>query len=316
MLLQERDERKMKAEHRHELKTNELAEWIAHLPQWARENGRMVIYISVVVVLVIGSGLWYWRKITSESVRQELDFTNFVARLSQSKMQILMNQQRGTDTSYSLIEAATALGTIADGAKEGDMAALALIKQAEALRANLHYRQQTVNQTDLQRTINEAKTVYNKAIEKAAGNPSLTAMARFGLGLCEEELGNFSGARQIYGDIVANDDFEGTTVVAEAKQRLETMADYEKKIVFKAMPRPKQPPADFVQQPPDLLQPPIPLRPIEDNITVEGPNRVIMVPDVNIGPEPNRVPESLNIKIQPPAPNTVLEIADVNVPGE
>jgi hypothetical protein len=306
----------MKSEHRHDLKTNELAEWIAHLPQWARENGRVVIYVSVIAVLVIGSGLWYWRKVTAEAVRQQLDFTNFVARLSQNKIQILMNQQRGTDTSYSLIEAATALGTIADGAKDGDMAALALIKQAEARRANLHYRQQTVNQTDLQRTINEVNTVYNKAIEKATGNPSLTAMARFGLVLCEEELGNFGGAQQIYSDIVANSDFEGTTVVAKARQRLGTMADYQRRIIFKAMPRPKQPPADVFQPPADLFDTPIPLRPPEDNIAIEGPNGVIILPDVNIGPEPNRAPRPLNIKIQPPAPNTVLEIADINVPGE
>jgi hypothetical protein len=94
------------------------------------------------------------------------------------------------------------------------------------------------------------------------------------------------------------------------------MADYEQRIAFRAMPKPKQPPADLLQPPTDLLQPPIPLRPIEDNIAVEGPNRVIIVPDVNIGPEPNRVPESLDINIQPQAPNTVLEIADINVPGE
>ena len=50
----------MKSEHRHELKTNELAEWIGNLPQWARENRRMIIYVSVVAVLVIGSASWYW----------------------------------------------------------------------------------------------------------------------------------------------------------------------------------------------------------------------------------------------------------------
>lgn len=306
----------MKSVHRHELKTNELAEWIANLPKWARENGRMVIYISVVAVLVVGSGLWYWRKITAETVQQQLDFTSLVARLSQNKIQILMNQQSGNDTSYSLIVAAEELGTFAGGAEDKNMAALALIKQADALRAGLHYRQQIVDQTDLQRAINEVKSVYNKALEKVADSPSLTAMARFGLGLCEEEVGNFGGAQRIYSDIVANSDFEGTTVAAEAKQRLETMADYEQRIVFKAMPGPKQPPADFMQQPADLLQPPIPLRPIEDNITIEGPNRMIIAPDVNIGPEPNHVPESLDIKIQPPAPNTDLEIADINVPGE
>jgi predicted negative regulator of RcsB-dependent stress response len=306
----------MKSEHRHELKTNELAEWIANLPQWARENGRMVIYISVVAVLVIGSGLWYWRKVTAETAQQQLDLTNLVARLSQNKLQVLMSQQSGNDTSVSLIMAAEELGTFAGGAKDENISALALIKQAEAQRASVHYRQQTVNQTELQRAINEVKSVYNRALEKAANNPSLTAMARFGLGLCEEELGNFDMARQIYSDIVANGDFEGTTVVAKAKQRLGTMADYERRIVFKTMPKPKQPPADVFQPPTDLFDTPIPLRPPEDNIAIEGPNGVIILPDVNIGPEPNRAPRPLNINIQPPAPNTVLEIADINVPGE
>ena len=111
----------MKAEHRHELKTNALAEWIAHLPQWAREQGKMVIYISVVAVLVIGSGLWYWRKITVESVQQQLEFTNLIARLSQNKMQILMGQSRGTDTSFTLIESAAALDTMAGSAKDEQM---------------------------------------------------------------------------------------------------------------------------------------------------------------------------------------------------
>ncbi|MBA7624503.1 hypothetical protein ES703_31912 [subsurface metagenome] len=45
----------MKSKHRHDLKTNELAEWIGNLPQWARENHRTIIYVSVVAVLVIGS---------------------------------------------------------------------------------------------------------------------------------------------------------------------------------------------------------------------------------------------------------------------
>lgn len=303
----------MKAEHRHELKTNALAEWIAHLPQWAREQGKMAIYVSVVAVLVIGLGLWYWRKIRVESVQQRLEFTNLIARLSQNKMEILMRQSRGEDTSFTLIEAAAALDTMAGSAKDEQMAALALIKRAEALRAGLHYRQQSVNQTELQTTINEARAVYNKAIEKAVTHPSIEAMARFGLGLCEEELDNFEAARQIYRDIVENGDFEGTTTVAKARQRLETMPDYERRIVFRTRPIPsiEQPPTT-----PDLFDVPIPLRPPEDNMSIKGPNDVIVVPEVKMGPEPNDVPESLEIDIQPPAPNTVLEVADINVPGE
>jgi tetratricopeptide (TPR) repeat protein len=304
----------MKSEHRHELKTNMLAEWIVNLPQWAREEGKMVIYVSVVAVLVIGSGLWYWRKIRVESVQRQLEFTNLIARLSQNKMQILMGQSRGSDTSFTLIETAAALDTMAGSAKEEQMAALALVERADALRASLYYRQQSVNQTELQTTINEAKAAYNEAIEKAATHTSIVAMAKFGLGLCEEELGNFEAARQIYRDIIANSNFEGTTTVAKAKDRLDTMADYEQRIAFRTRPIPKQtqPPTT-----PDLFDVPIPLRPPEDNISIEGPNRVIVVPEVNIGHRPpNGIPESLNLNIQPPASNTVLEVTDINVPGE
>ena len=31
-------EKEMKSDHRHELKTNELAEWLGNLPQWTKEN--------------------------------------------------------------------------------------------------------------------------------------------------------------------------------------------------------------------------------------------------------------------------------------
>ena len=61
----------------------------------------------------------------------------------------------------------------------------------------------------------------------------------------QEELGNFDKAEQIYRDITANTDFEGTVTAAQAKQRLETMADYQQKVVFKTptiKPAPKPTP--------------------------------------------------------------------------
>ena len=299
----------MKSEHRHELKTNELAEWIANLPQWTRENLRTIIYVSVVAVLVIGSSLWYWRKRTVETVQRHLEFTSLIGRLSQNKLQILMAQPRGMDASYMLIETAGALQTTAEGTKDDQMAALALIKRAEALRAGLHYRQITVSQTEVQTAINGAKAAYIKALEKASTNPSLKAMAEFGLGLCAEELGNFDEARQIYRDIAENSDFEGTTTAAKAKQRLETMADYQQRIVFRASPKPQPPLSEFFETP-------IPLRPAEVELLTKAPNEVIVVPDVKVVPEPNLAAESLKMNIQPSPPNDVLGVTDTNVPVE
>ena len=309
----------MKSDHRHELKTNELAEWLANLPQWARENLRMIIYVSVVAVLVAGSTLWYWYNKNVELVQRQLKFTSLISRLPQSKMQILMAQTKGVDVSYMLIETAVALRTAAEGSKDDQAAALALIKRAEALRAAVHYRQETVDQAELQMAINQAETAYSKALRKATLNRSLTATARFGLGLCEEELGNFDKARQIYSDLVADPAFEVTTAVAQAKQRLETMADYQQKVVFKASPRPRPVPLD--------LLPPSQFRPFDVNLLPQAPNRIPRVLDYNVKPEPNfvfRVPDAnqrlprpkrapvvpdINIGLEP---NSVSEAVDIN----
>jgi hypothetical protein len=306
----------MKSEHRHDLKTNELAEWIANLPQWAREEGRKVIYISAALLLVVGSGLWYWRKISMESVQKQTEFTSLLDSLSKNKLQILMGQSRGVDTSYTLIETAAAFQTSADGAKEDQMAALSLIKRAEALRAGLHYRQQTVSPTEVRNVISDARAAYNAALERPGISPSLTAMARFGLGLCEEELGNFDGARQIYRDIVTNSDFEYTTAVVKAENRLETMDDYQQRVVFRAAPKPLPTPTTQTQEltPDDFLQPPIPLRPIEPTLVSRAPNRVPVAPDVDV--EPNGVSGFPRINLKTQTPDNTPGISEINVPSE
>ncbi len=244
----------MKAEHRHELKTNELAEWLSNLPQWAKENRRTLIYVSVLVVVV--GGAYSWRKYQKNVVQvgRQLELTNLINQLPQKKMQILRAQVQGVDYSYILIETARGLQTVAQNTKNNQMAALALIKRAEVLRTELHYRLETAKPQDIASQINRAKTSYSEALTRLAGtiNPSLTATAKFGLGLCEEELGNFDKAEQIYRDITASPDFEGTVAAAQTKQRLETIADYQQKVVFKTptiKPAPKPTPRAPAQPP-------------------------------------------------------------------
>ena len=43
----------MDAEHRHELKTNELADWIGHAPQYLRENARMIIGVALIIIAIV-----------------------------------------------------------------------------------------------------------------------------------------------------------------------------------------------------------------------------------------------------------------------
>lgn len=246
----------MKPDHRHELKTNELAKWLANSPQWAKENLRTIIYVSIVLVLIIVSVCIHWYKKNVESVRKHLRFTSLISQLPESKIRILQTQAKGVDTSFMLLQTADNLRDIAQNTKDDAVAAFALIKRAETLRCELHYRAGTVSKQDLTSQTNRAKAAYTQAIEKSSAAPTLAATAKFGLGLCEEELGNFYKAKQIYRDVAANPDFEGTAAVTAAKQRLNTMADYQQKVVFKQTPKPS---------PAKPIQPPIKL-PIDTNL--------------------------------------------------
>jgi hypothetical protein len=247
----------MRAEHRHELKTNVLAQWIAEFPQWTRENLRMIIYISVVSVLVLGSYIYhsYQKNVVSEQKRYEL--TGLVAQLPQSKLQILDAQAKGVDTSFTLIQLADDIQTAAQNQKNDQIVALGLIKCAEALRMELHYRLGTVSSQDMTAQINKAKADYTQAAEKCPGNPSLLAMAKFGLGLCEEELGSFERAKQIYNDIASDPLLEGTASAAAAAERRDTMADFQQEVVFKASPKPAVA---------GLVQPQIRVKPLDSNL--------------------------------------------------
>ena len=159
------------------------------------------------------------------------------------------------------------------------MAALALIKRAEALRAELHYG--NVEEDYLITQTNLAKASYAEALEKCPKIPSLAATAKFGLGLCEEELGNFEQARQLYQDVAGNSDFESTLATIRAKRRLETMADYQQKIVFKPAPKP---PAPTVQTTPTVTGP---LPNIIPPFNINRPLEFDMLPESNEPVEAN-----------------------------
>jgi hypothetical protein len=244
----------MKSDHRHELKTNELAEWLSHLPEWTKEN--VTTIIMVCVVIIVGVGIYAWRvyNVNVVRVRDHAEFTALLNQLASTKMQIPQAQGQERDPSFLLLQPAKGLETFAQSTKNDHMAALALIKRAEALRAEVHYG--NVEQPYFISQTNEAKSSYTEALQRCPDEPSLAAAAKLGLGLCEEELGNFEQARQIYREIVVNPDFEPTIAVAQAKHRLATMADYQQEIIFGPAPKPTA-----ATQPSTQIQPPEPSQP-------------------------------------------------------
>ncbi|TFG50716.1 MAG: hypothetical protein E4H40_00730 [Candidatus Brocadiia bacterium] len=248
----------MKAEHRHELKSNDLALWIANFPNWAKENKNYIIYAGVVVILTFAAWLWKGYSEPKIIARNKVQLTNYVNAFEKSKIDILSQASSGQDISAtSIIPLASNLRTFAQDSKNKYMAAMALLKTAQAIRTELHYRLQAVPEDEFKAKINGAKTTYAQALEKAQGDPTLAAAAKFGIGLCEEELRNFEQAKNIYQEITQNPGFEGTAAAAQAHFRLKTMADYQQTVVLAKDPKLPEPEKSIIAPEPQTTMPSI-----------------------------------------------------------
>jgi len=232
----------MKAEHRHDLKTNELAAWLGNMPVWANQNLRTIIYVTVVVVLVLALFIYYRYQKTVGAAREQGNLTTLLSQLPQQKAFIAQKQMKGEDNSFTLLNLTDGLDSIAKSASSDAVAAMALIKNAEIMRTELQLRFGSISQQDIAAQIGKAKENYTKALDtylKRSPNTSLEALAKIGLGLCEEELGNPDGARKLYQEVATGVAFEGSVPAAAAKQCLLAMNSFTEKLVLKPMPRPK-----------------------------------------------------------------------------
>jgi len=278
----------MKADHRHELKTNELADWLAHFPQWAQENRTTLIAAGVAIVVLIGVYfVRFYRK--DIDVRQHVQLTNLVTQVSAQRGTIAQAASQGTDQSVTLLPIAQDLQSFAQGSGNDHMAALALIKRAEALRSELHYRLTDPGREETAKQIAQAQSAYRTALERAASIPVLAATAQLGLGLCDEELGNFAEAKATYRKVAENADYDGTAAQAAAAHRLKTADDYKGAVIFPPAPEPK---------PAAASAPTIQLGPDGPNmpIMIQSPEDVTVAPvattDANDAPSPAAVAET------------------------
>lgn len=274
----------MDAEHRHELKTNELADWIGHFPDFCRKNAKTIIGVGFIIAAVVV--FFYSHRVRAKSrFEQEAQAISLIERLDYSKLMTIQGQQTNTAAAGSILRSAEMLKFAAAEAKSPHIAALLLIKQGNALRSDLHYRAEEVDADIIGNQITEARTVYENALIQAQGNNTLVAMANFGLGMCAEEIGDYTKAEKIYNSIITDASFAGTVLPQQAQDRLDNIADNKMRFVFVAAP-PK----------PEIVMP--------EDIKIESPTPKPVLPDT---PKPDaKGPGAVEIKptgegIAPPA---------------
>ena len=288
----------MDAEHRHELKTNELADWIGHFPDFCRKNAKTIIGVGLIIAAA--AVFLYSRGVrTKAQIEQEAQAVSLIERLNVSKIMTIRSQIEKTPVGDSIQLMADSLKMAAAEAKSPHVAALLLIKQGDGLRADLHYRAGEVDPDVVENRVKDAREAYEKALVQAQGNNTLVATANFGLGMCAEEIGDYTKAEIIYNAIIEDTAFAGTVLPRQAQARLDNMQDNKMQFVFVAAALPK--PEDI------KIVPPTP-KPVLPDPPKQDPNNT---GTVEIKPTGDNTPPP----VEPPTEKKNTSEADPNVAG-
>lgn len=227
----------MDSQHRHELKTNELAEGLSHLPGLLKDNAN-----TIIGVLLIATALITWPMLSKMANRKDLAeraaVSQSIQMLDQDVRSILQSPAddipaRSEALNTYLVNADELLNKAAD-TDIPNLAAMAQVKAAQAIRTELHLRQEVTAEM-LESQVQKSADAYQKALETAE-SPTIRAMAQFGLGLCSEELGQTDQAADIYQQIIDDESYKATTLPTQAQHRLDAIEENSESFNFAEVP--------------------------------------------------------------------------------
>lgn len=229
----------MRAEERHKLKTNELAESLSELPDYLRQHGNKIL-TGVIIILVLVLGFFWWRN-AQASAREEN-----IARLNDLLAQKMLLQglsvqqaqveKKGDEQNlpYDAANLVSGFKAVAEKAAESPMALIAMKEQAEALRSQLLYSSQPITDEQRKTLCTQAEGIYEQMKNGFPNSSQALGIANLGLALLAEEQGNWDKAREIYQQMVADGEtrLAGTMYPVQAQLRLKRIDEISQPIEF------------------------------------------------------------------------------------
>lgn len=298
----------MDAEHRHELKTNELANWLGQLPEWTKKNSNMIIGLGLILI-----GLLTWpllsRMAKDKDLSNQTQTTNAIQKLENDVIRIATDKTSDAPAKQQalsmLLVDADLLIAEADKLDAPDLAAMARIKAAQAIRTELQLRPEEVPAETVETQIKKAQDAYQKAFDQAQ-TPQVKAMAQLGLGLCTEELGQTQQAAEIYNQIIKNEQYAATVIPAQAQERLNFLDENIGKVYFAPAPAapetPEAPAAVAPESGPALDAAPAPVIPAAPQVQQTPAPAPAPAPEQSAAPAPAEQPAAPAPAEAPAAP--------------
>jgi tetratricopeptide (TPR) repeat protein len=266
----------MDSKERHELRTNELADWLGHIPDFLHKYRNQLVGLALIIIgLISWPILNRWRQQSDFAINAQI--SRELGSLEANKA-LAIRQQQDSQQEFMADAFLVAANNLAEEAKKApseDLSAIALIKRGQALRMDLIYRKEAVTDDVVAAQIKQAQEAYQQAFDKAK-LPAVKAMAQLGLGLCTEESGLLDEARNIYQKIADEPSYAGTPLPKAAKDRIANMDDNNKKYVFAEAPKNASVPANL----PEVMPPAV-------NTATTAPAQIVPVQPTAEEPQKN-----------------------------
>lgn len=230
----------MKAEERHHLKTNELAETLHDLPAFMKKHGNNIMLVVIAVLIVIVASSWIRKSMIAGELEKMARLNELVA--APANIQFLAAQQAATaqipqeeraelpetpePIAYNTTAIERRLGELAADAAGTSVEMMALLAQADLIRSALFFSDQVIPADEQQANAERANALYQQVLTKFSGNAQAVASARLGLALLAEDQRDWPEAAKQYESIIA-DAGTGVDTVLLAKSRKAALADLE-----------------------------------------------------------------------------------------
>lgn len=258
----------MKAEERHKLKTNELAEKLAEAPEWLKKNWSQLVGGAMMLVAVAMLAHWWFNSRLLAQKEHAVELQQQIVKVEKLQQAAVgAAQDPGKDTpaplvGYDVTDSAQAMGRLAQKAGKSPVGMAAVLAQAQTFRSQVIYSSQPMTSEQKNQSLDQAMALYHQVLQDYPKNAMAVGQARLGLGLIAEERGQWDAARKEYQQLIAAKDLmAGTVWPAQAQARLKVLEDVKDVIEFpKAVAVPAAAPA-VTEAAPASAETPAPAQP-------------------------------------------------------
>lgn len=206
----------MKSEERQELKQNDLADWIYHVPAFLSKYGTHLLFALVIALLAFNLWNWYQREQTRKTQNAWLELTEA------ERAQDPPAQYNRLILEYD-VRPVQALAY----ANLGDFYHRIL------LLGQIPPEYPAMKEVAPEFAMAEAQKAYNKVLADFADQPLAVLRAHMGLGRLYEAQGEFTKARAQYEKLTATDTpYYNPAFAAVAQERIDTLDNRRRDVAF------------------------------------------------------------------------------------